>query len=135
MDIYREELALAFDGPLEAAAGIPVGLLYGVVLTVALGGGRKALDAVRSSLEAVLGPAQVSKGWFHDRLEFNGSPRFVAEVKSSKVHLQAFQRVKGRQLAEVLRALENIPQTGAVRVRAAVQRYGAPGSRSGPTLE
>ncbi len=136
MDILRESLELEWDGPLADATGLPVAILYGVILTFAHGAGKEIRDALRAALDPWLGePARDSWAIRGRRLRWDRLLLLEVEAGVSSVTVRVGQRLKGRRLSDLVERLAAVPGARNLRLTAERRRHAAPGSASGPMLD
>jgi hypothetical protein len=124
MDVVEDLLELDWDGPLSAVSDFPALLLYGAVLTFAVGKGPEILHALRAALEPLFGPAAERRRLLGGRrLEWSGRLNAEASVRGGQATLRFAQRVKGKRLEEAVRALAAVPEARHLRLVAGVRRF------------
>lgn len=137
MDVVRESVEWAFDGPLAGLEGLPAGFLYAVVVWFLHAGGRDAVDQVRRALRPALGEPQAERRLLGGgrRLVYTGTLALEADIQRKGVRLRLGQRVRAARLEDLVGALSTIPGARDLRVHAQRRTFAEPGSRSGPMLE
>ncbi len=136
MDVLREEVTQAFDGPLAEVAGLPTGILYAVVLTLTHVGGRKALGAVVDALRPMLGaPARLSEGWLAGQATYTGSMPAQLKVGKSQVRLAVGRRLRSQRVEDLVHALAAVPGASDLRLTAERRVFQEPGANAGTPME
>lgn len=116
-------LELDWDGPLSEVDGIPNPPLHAASLSFKVGDGA-TLETVRDALVPLLGSAEERKTLLGGRrLEWSAKTSAEAQLRRGTVTVRFGQRVKGKRLDDVVRALAVLPEARDLRLKAAVRRF------------
>jgi hypothetical protein len=136
MDVLREDIAQAFEGPLAEVNGLPTGVLYAVVLTIAHAAGKQVRSAVVDALRPLLGePSGTRDGWFGGLLRYTGTLPAVVSWRKHAVTVEVGRRLRSSKVEDLVRALADIPGASDLRVSAHRRVFSEPGSRQAGPLE
>lgn len=135
MDVLREEVRQAFEGPLADIDGLPTGLLYGIVLTLAHLAGQHALPQLRKALDPLLGEPTVRRGWFAKELHYDGAIPAHIRVGRRSLRVRIGRRLRGQRLPDLVHALGQVTGAHALRLTAHRRVFAEPGSTRGPPVE
>lgn len=136
MDVLREDIAQAFEGPLSDIDGLPTGLLYAVVLTIAHAAGKQVRSVVVEALRPLLGePNDAREGWFGGVLRYAGNVPAVVTWRRHKLTLEVGRRLRSQKVEDLVRALAAVPGASDLRLAAQRRVFEEPGASRGPALE
>jgi hypothetical protein len=136
MDVLREDIAQVFEGPLADIEGLPTGLLYAVVLSMAHAAGKQARSAVVEALRPLLGePSGTRDGWFGGLLRYTGNLPAVVTWRKHRLTVEVGRRLRAQKVEDLVQALARIPGASDLKVAAHRRIFTEPGARDGGPLE
>ena len=136
MDVLREEISQVFDGPLSEIDGLPTGLLYAVVLTIAHAAGKQVRAAVVEALQPLLGePAGTRDGWFGGVLRYAGNVPAVVTWRKDRLTVEVGRRLRSQKVEDLVHALATVPGASDLRVKAERRVFEEPGASRGPPIQ
>lgn len=135
MDVLRDDVRSSFQGPLADIDGLPLGLLYGLVLTFAHTAGPRIVQELTAALRPVAGePLAVRRRLLGWRLAYDGLLLDVAAGKR-EVQVAVGQRLRATRLAELVAALGQVPGASDLRLEGHRRTFAPPGTKDGPPLD
>lgn len=135
MDVFREPVSWTFEGPLMETIGLPLLILYALVVTIKHSAGRNAVNHVRNALSGLTGEPTEHRGLFGKRLEYTGRLPMTVYVTGNRVRVRAKQRVRPTRLRELVKSLAMIPGASDLSIRGQRERFAESGSRVQSPME
>lgn len=125
MRIIKESIILDWDGPLSRVIDLPGAVLYGAVLTVVHTARFVPWESVRAHLKEAFGPpTRESKRWRSVSLTWEaGKLPATVQVRKDRIRVRLHGRLSPARLRRLVRALQEVPNTGSVRLSGQVQRF------------